>query len=192
MVSQHLWPQDGRMDAAAWFMNVSTSVLIVFVNKRLLDPSQGHGFTYGEVACMRATHLATTSWLCVRTASLDVYLHGPYQASLRRVLVCPVPACNLICNRYSWQLMTPGLMGIMWDARVVVIVIYPACAATTLCAFHFLACAAVLWAVQSLGLAKRAKIPWLGKHRTVTCNVGMQCARHASCNASGLALHAAV
>ena len=35
-------------DGFAWFMNVSTSVLIVFTNKLLMDPKKGYGFQYGE------------------------------------------------------------------------------------------------------------------------------------------------
>lgn len=35
-------------DVIAWFMNVSTSVLIVFVNKLLMDPRRGYAFTFGE------------------------------------------------------------------------------------------------------------------------------------------------
>lgn len=36
------------MDGFAWFLNVSTSVVIVFVNKVLLDARTGHGFAFGE------------------------------------------------------------------------------------------------------------------------------------------------
>lgn len=36
-------------DGFAWFLNVSTSVLIVFVNKVLMDPKKGYGFTFGEL-----------------------------------------------------------------------------------------------------------------------------------------------
>jgi hypothetical protein len=35
-------------DALAWFMNVSTSVLIVFVNKLLMDAKHGYAFTFGR------------------------------------------------------------------------------------------------------------------------------------------------
>lgn len=35
-------------DACAWCLNVSTSVLIVFANKVLLDSRTGHGFAFGE------------------------------------------------------------------------------------------------------------------------------------------------
>lgn len=35
-------------DALAWLLNVSTSVLIVFVNKLLMDAKQGYAFTFGE------------------------------------------------------------------------------------------------------------------------------------------------
>lgn len=36
------------MDGFAWFLNVGTSVVIVFVNKVLLDGRTGHGFAFGE------------------------------------------------------------------------------------------------------------------------------------------------
>ena len=36
--------------AFAWFLNVSTSVLIVFVNKLLMDPKKGYAFTFGKQA----------------------------------------------------------------------------------------------------------------------------------------------
>lgn len=64
-------------DVVAWFLNVSSSVVIVFANKKLLDATSGHGFVF----------------------------------------------------------------------------------ATTLCALHFLACAASIWVVQALGLADRAPLP---------------------------------
>ncbi len=38
-------------DALSLFMNVSSSVLIVFVNKSLMDPKWGFGFVFGEPAC---------------------------------------------------------------------------------------------------------------------------------------------
>lgn len=35
-------------DVFAWMFNVSTSVLIVFVNKLLMDKNFGYGFVFGE------------------------------------------------------------------------------------------------------------------------------------------------
>jgi solute carrier family 35 protein E3 len=35
-------------DGFAWFLNVSTSVIIVFANKVLLDSKTGHAFAFGE------------------------------------------------------------------------------------------------------------------------------------------------
>lgn len=35
-------------DAFAWLGNVATSVLIVFVNKVLMDPKKGYKFQFGE------------------------------------------------------------------------------------------------------------------------------------------------
>jgi solute carrier family 35 protein E3 len=40
-------------DALAWFMNVSTSVLIVFVNKLLMDAKHGYAFTFGECSAQQ-------------------------------------------------------------------------------------------------------------------------------------------
>ncbi len=37
------------VDGVAWFMNVATSVVIVFVNKILMDPST-YRFSYGKNA----------------------------------------------------------------------------------------------------------------------------------------------
>jgi len=36
-------------DVVAWFLNVSSSVVIVFANKKLLDATSGHGFVFGEL-----------------------------------------------------------------------------------------------------------------------------------------------
>lgn len=35
-------------DAFAWFLNVSSAVTIVFVNKVLMDKSKGYAFTFGK------------------------------------------------------------------------------------------------------------------------------------------------
>lgn len=40
-------------DVIAWFLNVSSSVIIVFVNKVLLD-AKAHGFVFGELCCQSA------------------------------------------------------------------------------------------------------------------------------------------
>lgn len=37
-------------DAAAWVGNVSSSVLIVFVNKLLMDPRTGYKFQFGKLS----------------------------------------------------------------------------------------------------------------------------------------------
>jgi solute carrier family 35 protein E3 len=39
-------------DVMSWFLNVSSSVVIVFANKVLLDAKSGHGFAFGT-----STHL---------------------------------------------------------------------------------------------------------------------------------------
>ncbi|KAI8462371.1 MAG: triose-phosphate transporter family-domain-containing protein [Monoraphidium minutum] len=51
-------------DIMAWFMNVSTSVVIVFVNKALIDPKKGHAFTFATT--LSALHFlvsAASLWL---------------------------------------------------------------------------------------------------------------------------------
>lgn len=40
-------PEALVFDALAWLGNVSTSVLIVFVNKVLMDPKKGYRFSFG-------------------------------------------------------------------------------------------------------------------------------------------------
>ncbi len=46
-------PREAKMamDVFAWFLNVSTSVLIVFVNKVLMDPRMEYKFVFGEFLC---------------------------------------------------------------------------------------------------------------------------------------------
>lgn len=39
------------LDVTAWMMNVSSSVLIVFVNKVLMDPTKGYGFVFATSLC---------------------------------------------------------------------------------------------------------------------------------------------
>lgn len=51
-------------DVLAWFMNVATSVVIVFVNKALIDPKKGHAFTFATT--LSALHFlasAASLWL---------------------------------------------------------------------------------------------------------------------------------
>lgn len=38
-------------NAFAWFMNVSSAVTIVFVNKVLMDQKKGYAFTFGRCRC---------------------------------------------------------------------------------------------------------------------------------------------
>ncbi|PNW76880.1 hypothetical protein CHLRE_11g479950v5 [Chlamydomonas reinhardtii] len=46
-------PREAKMatDVFAWFLNVSTSVLIVFVNKVLMDPKMGYKFVFATTLC---------------------------------------------------------------------------------------------------------------------------------------------
>ncbi|KAG2433591.1 hypothetical protein HYH02_012522 [Chlamydomonas schloesseri] len=52
-------PREAKMamDVFAWFLNVSTSVLIVFVNKVLMDPKMGYKFVFATTLC--AFHFLT-------------------------------------------------------------------------------------------------------------------------------------
>jgi hypothetical protein len=45
-----------RQDVMAWAMNVLSSVLIVFVNKLLMDPRSGFGFVFGASTPLEAPH----------------------------------------------------------------------------------------------------------------------------------------
>ena len=57
------------MDLLAWAGNVSSSVLIIFVNKVLMNTT-GYGFQYGELLALHLyiarciIHLSLNSWLC--------------------------------------------------------------------------------------------------------------------------------
>ncbi|GBF98779.1 hypothetical protein Rsub_11361 [Raphidocelis subcapitata] len=51
--------QKQTMDVFAWFMNVATSVVIVFVNKALIDPKKGHAFTFATT--LSALHFLTSA-----------------------------------------------------------------------------------------------------------------------------------
>lgn len=52
-------------DVFAWFLNVFTSVLIVFVNKKLMDPKHGYGFVFATSLC--SLHFLSCA-LSLRTA----------------------------------------------------------------------------------------------------------------------------
>jgi solute carrier family 35 protein E3 len=47
--SMHMDEKRLAMDVFSWFGNVSTSVLIVFVNKVLMDPKWGYKFVFGAL-----------------------------------------------------------------------------------------------------------------------------------------------
>lgn len=51
--------QKQMMDVFAWFMNVATSVVIVFVNKALMDPKKGHAFSFATT--LSALHFLTSA-----------------------------------------------------------------------------------------------------------------------------------
>lgn len=66
-------------DAAAWLGNVSSSVLIVFVNKLLMDPRTGYKFQFGEFSCFQ------TACTPSRAAGLHLTLAvPPFPPSRRR------------------------------------------------------------------------------------------------------------
>ncbi|GIL87985.1 hypothetical protein Vretimale_6361 [Volvox reticuliferus] len=58
------------LDVFAWFLNVSTSVLIVFVNKVLMDPRIGYRFVFATTLC--AFHFLACG-VCVRLMELFGY-----------------------------------------------------------------------------------------------------------------------
>lgn len=62
----HAHAQSAAADACAWFFNVSTSVLIVFVNKVLMDSKTGYKFTFGGLLGLAGApepvHVAPLDW----------------------------------------------------------------------------------------------------------------------------------
>jgi hypothetical protein len=65
-------------DVFAWFLNVSTSVIIVFANKVLLDSKNGHAFAFGRCCAL-----------------VDATQQQPQHSSLT---VAVVPAATTLCG----------------------------------------------------------------------------------------------
>ena len=131
-------------DGFAWVMNVSTSVLIVFVNKVLMDRKSGYKFCFGE-SLLVARALPP---LCLLVAAA---LAAHFTANTTR----PRP------HNTTLQPTT----------------------ATTLCAFHFIACAVSVRTAQWLGFTQRARLPWRGARCVelfsfVCCVLRRRCVRH--------------
>eukprot|EP00879_Flechtneria_rotunda_P001975 GHRR01002150.1.p1 GENE.GHRR01002150.1~~GHRR01002150.1.p1 ORF type:complete len:375 (+),score=101.36 GHRR01002150.1:344-1468(+) len=79
----------------AWFMNVSTSVLIVFVNKVLMDPKKGFGFTYATTLC--AFHFLSAAVFVGLTQLLGWThkAHLPWKVTLYFAVVANVSISSL-------------------------------------------------------------------------------------------------
>lgn len=61
-------PNKAASDTFAWFLNVSTSVLIVFVNKLLMDPKFGYKFVFGKKPSAHRLHEIQTGLILVSSA----------------------------------------------------------------------------------------------------------------------------
>ena len=53
------------MDSVAFSLNISSSVLIIFVNKKLMDPVHGCGFVFGEPRMVGGGHMCLYLCVCV-------------------------------------------------------------------------------------------------------------------------------
>lgn len=125
-------------DALAWFLNISTSVLIVFVNKVLMDPRRGYGFTFGATACE------------------DVHCSVSSQSNSKAALQC---AAVLVSAVALATLLPPHHHPNLRFFSAARSVHY---AATTLCAFHFLSAAVSMRAAEALGWTEAAELPFAG------------------------------
>ncbi|WIA29992.1 hypothetical protein OEZ86_000090 [Tetradesmus obliquus] len=82
-------------DALAWFMNVSTSVLIVFVNKLLMDAKHGYAFTFATTLC--AFHFLSAA-ACVKLSQLLGWTqsaHMPWRVVMYFAVVADVSIASL-------------------------------------------------------------------------------------------------
>ena len=75
------------MDTAAWFGNVSTSVLIIFINKVLMSRT-GYGFRYGQS--------------CEHDVLQTVHVYGPVPTNSPAYFKCctPSPGANVLLSCY--------------------------------------------------------------------------------------------
>eukprot|EP00878_Enallax_costatus_P005590 GHUV01005863.1.p1 GENE.GHUV01005863.1~~GHUV01005863.1.p1 ORF type:complete len:373 (+),score=114.70 GHUV01005863.1:591-1709(+) len=82
-------------NAFAWFLNVSTSVLIVFVNKLLMDPKKGYAFTFATTLC--AFHFLSAAF-CVKLSQWIGWSQAaplPWRTTLYFALVANVSIASL-------------------------------------------------------------------------------------------------
>jgi hypothetical protein len=127
-------------NAFAWFLNVSSAVTIVFVNKVLMDQKKGYAFTFGK--CAKRCSTPSYSNCC----SLEMPAQGLKPIFFAVCVVClsdvsPAPCCALMCAVSAVQ----------------------SSAACTLSAIHFLTAAASVIGAQVLGFAEKAKLPLRGE-----------------------------
>lgn len=62
------------MDVSAWAGNVSTSVLIIFINKVLMSKT-GYGFRYGQSLTVTACHVASVPVSVISSLALPSMEH---------------------------------------------------------------------------------------------------------------------
>eukprot|EP00878_Enallax_costatus_P014597 GHUV01015271.1.p1 GENE.GHUV01015271.1~~GHUV01015271.1.p1 ORF type:complete len:329 (+),score=23.77 GHUV01015271.1:470-1456(+) len=82
-------------DGFAWFLNVSSAVTIVFVNKVLMDPRKGYAFTY---ACtLSAIHFLTAAG-CITLAQMTGFVEKarlPWKATLYFSIIAVISIASL-------------------------------------------------------------------------------------------------
>ena len=99
------------MDIAAWFGNVSSSVLIIFVNKVLMSRT-GYGFRYGiPLGWQHILNELTSIFKAIRLCCRHV---GNYQAALDCVFVLAATTLcafhYIVCTLSIW--LTQALGGV--------------------------------------------------------------------------------
>jgi hypothetical protein len=133
-------------DGLAWFLNVSTSVLIVFVNKALMDPKKGYGFKFGERPLTPDQPAAPAQKPWPPAAQSTPQPPGPLSSTGTPFSPPASPEPLLLASLLIPSSLPP-----------------PPLAATTLCAFHFLSAAAAMTLSQLLGYSQRVKLPLIGE-----------------------------
>eukprot|EP00878_Enallax_costatus_P023276 GHUV01024747.1.p1 GENE.GHUV01024747.1~~GHUV01024747.1.p1 ORF type:complete len:159 (+),score=25.79 GHUV01024747.1:520-996(+) len=82
-------------DGLAWALNVSTSVVIVFANKVLLDSKTGHGFKFATTLCgLHFMACASSIWL-VQMLGLAKRAYIPWADVLRFAVVANISIASL-------------------------------------------------------------------------------------------------
>lgn len=97
-------PQALIYDGCAWLGNVSTSVLIVFVNKVLMDPQKGYSFTFGASPVNTATYMnKKASNMCSESPGTEL---PPSPLPCSRCVPAPPCSCAL-CSHNTLRISLP-------------------------------------------------------------------------------------